>query len=116
MHELAVTRSIVDIVVRNAAAQEAKRVLQVHLIVGKVRNFEQVWVQRYFDRFSKGTIAEGARIAIDYVPIAFYCHACGETFTFELGHDQEVCCPACGSTDYEMVTGGELMIKEIEVA
>lgn len=116
MHELGVTRSIVDIVVRKGIEQRAHRIVAVRLIVGKVRNFEQVWVQRYFDRCAKGTIAEGASVQIEYVPITFYCEGCGATFELELGNNRRLSCPECGSGEYRMITGGELLIKEIEVA
>lgn len=116
MHELAVTRNIVDIVVRNAQAQGARRVVRVHLVVGKMRNFEREWVQRYFDRLARGTVAQGARLDIDYVPIVFYCNHCGATFQMELGTGNRLHCVECGSDDYNMVTGGELMIKEMEIA
>ena len=115
MHELAVTRNIVEVVVRNAAEQGARRVVRVRLIVGKMRNFEQKWVQNYFDRFAKDTIAEGAQLDIEYVPIVFYCNACGETFPLEPGIGLRMKCPGCGGDDYNMITGGELMIKEMEV-
>ena len=64
MHELGVTRSIVDVVLRNAQAQQAKQVLSVSLVIGEMRNLEEEWVQRYFDRCAKGTLAEGAKIKI----------------------------------------------------
>jgi hydrogenase nickel incorporation protein HypA/HybF len=115
MHELAVTRNIVDIVVRNATSGGARRVVRVHLVVGKMRNFEREWVQKYFDRFAKGTIAEGAQLEIDYVPIVFYCNGCGATFQMEFGTGQRLRCVECGSDDYNMITGGELLIKDMEV-
>lgn len=80
MHELGVTRSIVDVVLRNAQAQQAKRVLSVSLVIGEMRNLEEEWVQRYFDRCAKGALAEGAKIKIQKVPMAFYCNDCGSTF------------------------------------
>lgn len=116
MHELAVTRNIVDVVVRNATSQGASRVLRVKLIVGKMRNFEREWVQRYFDRCAKGTVAEGAQLDIEYVPIVFYCNSCGATFQLKMGTMQRMRCAECGSDDYNMITGGELLIKEMEVA
>ena len=115
MHELAVTRDIVEVVVRNAQAQGAKRIVRVKLIVGMMRNFEQKWVQNYFDRFAKGTIAEGAQLDIEYVPIVFYCNACGETFALEPEIGMRMKCPGCNGDDYNMITGGELTIKEMEV-
>ena len=95
MHELAVTRNIVDVVVRNAVGQGARRVVRVRLIVGKMRNFEREWVQNYFDRFARGTVAEGAQLQIDYVPIVFYCDACGTTFPLEPGIGMRMKCHAC---------------------
>lgn len=115
MHELAVTRNIADIVVQAAQEQDASRVLSVHLIVGKMRNFELEWVQRYFDECTRGTVAEGSRVLIDYVPITFYCHDCGATFQFPLGSGERMHCTECGSQRYNMITGGELLIKDIEV-
>lgn len=116
VHELAVTRDIVKVVERNARAQGASRVLRVRLVVGKMRNFEREWVQKYFDRFAKGTVAEGAQLEIDYVPIVFYCNACGATFQMKFGTLQRLVCTECGSDDYNMITGGELLIKEMEIA
>lgn len=112
---LGVTRSIVDVVLRNAQAQQAKQVLSVSLVIGEMRNLEEEWVQRYFDRCAKGTLAEGAKIKIQKVPMAFYCNNCGSTFQLAMGSDRHMCCPDCGSENYDMVTGGELLIKEIEI-
>ena len=100
MHELGVTKSIVEVVVRHAERQSANQVQ---------------WVQRYFDRCAEGTIAEGAHVSITKVPMAFYCSACGATFQLPMGSDQHMCCSECGSEDYDMITGGELLIQSIEV-
>lgn len=78
MHELGVTRSIVDVVLRNACAQQAKQVLSVSLVIGEMRNLEEEWVQRYFDRCAKGTLAEGAKIKIQKVPMAFTATTAGQ--------------------------------------
>lgn len=115
MHELGVTRSITDVVIRHAESQGAQKVLTVNLVIGKMRNLETEWVQRYFDRCSKGTIAQGAQIFIERVPIVFYCNSCGVTFQLEMGRDRHMCCPDCHSDDYDMITGGELLIKSIEI-
>lgn len=93
MHELGVTRSIVDVVLRNACSQQAKQVLSVSLVIGEMRNLEEEWVQRYFDRCAKGTLAEGAKIKIQKVPMAFYCNDCGSTFQLAMGSDRHMCCP-----------------------
>lgn len=115
MHELGVTRDIARIVVQWAQEGGAKRVVGVHLVVGRMRNLEEQWVQRYFTRCARGTIAEGAGIHIEYVPIAFYCRSCGETFTLDVHKDERMRCPCCQGNDFSMVCGGELLIKNIEI-
>lgn len=118
MHELGVVRSIYDIVMDNAKAQHAGKVVSVNLVIGKVRNLERYWVQKYFDQCADGSIAEGAMVNIDYVPITFYCRDCGETYArsaHEIAHGH-LQCPKCGASNAKMLTGGELLIKSIEVA
>lgn len=115
MHELGVTKSIVEVVLRHAEAQGATGVRAVNLVIGEMRNLDEEWVQRYFDRCAEGTIAQGAKVSITKVPIAFYCSACGATFQLPMGSDKHMCCTECGSEEYDMITGGELLIKSIEV-
>ena len=115
MHELGVVRSIVDIVVRNAEESGASRVASVALVIGKTRNLEQYWVQSYFDRCSKGTLAEGARVEIRYVPIEFECRQCGGRSGYQHGVCGPMRCEHCGSESLELVSGAELLIESIEV-
>ena len=115
MHELGVTKSIVEAVLRHAEAQRAKRVISVHLVIGQMRNLELEWVQRYFDKCARETIAEGAVVQIQSIPMAFYCNRCGATFQLPMGQDERMCCTSCSSEDSDMITGGELLIKSIEI-
>lgn len=115
MHELGVTRDIARIVVQRAQESGAHRVVAVDLVIGRMRNLEEQWVQRYFTRCAKGTIAEGARIHIEYVPIAFHCRSCGETFVLDVHKDERMHCPHCHGDDFSMICGGELLIKDIQV-
>lgn len=115
MHELGVTRDIARIVVKRATEGHAARVTAVQLVVGRMRNLEEEWVQRYFDRCARNTIAEGAKVSIEYVPIAFYCNDCKSTFTLDVHKDERMHCPECGGSNFDMVCGGELLIKSISV-
>jgi hydrogenase nickel incorporation protein HypA/HybF len=60
MHELAVTESILNVVLKNAEASQAKKVIAVGLRIGDMTELQDEWIQRYFDHLSKGTLAEGA--------------------------------------------------------
>lgn len=116
MHELGVTKTIAEAVLKHAEAHGARRVTAVNLIVGDMRNLEEVWVTRYFRRVAQGTIAEDAEVHITYVPIAFYCNECQATFTLDVHRNERMHCPECGGTDFSLVTGKELTIASIELA
>lgn len=115
MHELGVVRSIVDIVASSAQRAGARRVNSVSLVVGKTRNLERYWVQEYFDRCAKGTLAEGATVEIRYVPVVFECRKCGERFGYRHAHMGATHCERCGADSARLISGTELAIESIEV-
>ncbi len=56
MHELPITRAVLDIALEFAAKESATRVVSIDLRVGELRDLVEEWAQRYFDYVSKGTI------------------------------------------------------------
>jgi Zn finger protein HypA/HybF involved in hydrogenase expression len=68
MHELSITRSILETVLAHARAAGVQKVLRIHLVVGELNEFKGQWIQRYFDYLSRNTSAEGAGIAVEQDP------------------------------------------------
>lgn len=118
MHELAITKSIAEVVLAKQREVGASRVVRVWIEAGEMRNLEPSWVQRYFDHCTEGTSAEGAQIIMERIPIVFRCEACGSDFGFDLHehHDGRIVCPSCGCGEYDLVSGRELAITDMEVA
>jgi hydrogenase nickel incorporation protein HypA/HybF len=115
MHELPVTKSICDIVLRHAASNDATRVLSVTLEIGALSDLQREWLQRYFDHLSRGTVAEGARLDIDRVPAVFRCKGCQQSFEVLSLVDGGLACRQCQSENVILVSGGQYMVKRIEV-
>lgn len=115
MHELAVTKSILKLVLDHAAEHGATQVLSIELVIGEMRNLEQEWIQRYFDFISKGTAAEKAIIKVRKVPVDFLCSMCKRHFTADIKQERQILCPHCNSFDYDLVTGRELIVEKVEV-
>jgi hydrogenase nickel incorporation protein HypA/HybF len=115
MHELAVTKSILRLVLNTAQQKKAKRIQAIYLTVGEMRNLEQDWIQRYFDYISKDTIAEGAHIVVTKVPVVFGCRLCGKEFTANLHEDKKLLCSYCGGFEYSLLSGRELLVEKMEV-
>ncbi len=115
MHELGVTRSIVDVVLRNACDQQAKQVLSVSLVIGENAQLGRRMGAALFRPLRKRHPLPKAQNQDPEGTYGFYCNDCGSTFNLPMGSDRHMCCPDCGSENYDMVTGGELLIKEIEI-
>jgi hydrogenase nickel incorporation protein HypA/HybF len=112
MHELSVTQSILDIVLNQAMASQAKKVTRINLVIGEMSGVVSDCVQFYFDFLKKGNVAEEAILDFKLVPVELRCRDCQTTF-----HPKESAwiCPNCQSTSLEMVSGQESYIESIEV-
>ena len=115
MHELAVTRSILKIVLDHAEKNGALKVRQIYLKIGEMRNLEEEWIQRYFDQISKGTNAENAIIHVIKVPVVFTCKICKNEFAANLMEDKKILCSHCNSFEYDLLSGREFIIEKIEI-
>lgn len=115
MHELPVTKSICDIVLRHAAANGAAEVISVQLEIGALSDLQNEWVQRYFGHVSRGTVAEGAALEIRKVPAVFSCNRCDRRFAVDSLAAEGIACGPCGAEDVQLVSGREYLVKSIEV-
>jgi len=115
MHELPITESILNVVLKHAKMNGARRVVTVYLQVGKLSDLEDDWIQRYFNYLSKGTPAEGAKLKIERTPVRMKCHACSTSYEAEMAKKDDPVCPACGEKGGTLLSGREYIIKEMEV-
>lgn len=115
MHELPITERILKIVLKHAEKNHVRKVVAIHLEIGKLSDLEDDWIQRYFDYLSKGTVAEGAKLRIEKMPITIRCHACSTSYEAEARKMDDSACPACGEKEGTLLSGREYTVKEIEV-
>lgn len=112
MHEFAITQGILDVAVKGALDQEAKRIKVIHLSIGSMTDIVGDCVEFYFDELSKGTVAQGARLEIKRIEARARCGNCSLEFSpSELMFQ----CPECGQFGAEIITGKELEVASIEV-
>jgi hydrogenase nickel incorporation protein HypA/HybF len=112
MHELAITQSILEIAVRHAEAQQAKRITDLFIVMGQWSSTVDDSVQFYWDMISENTIAYGAKLHFKRVPVEIVCTDCGH---FYHPTTRELLCPKCGSTHIKVKTGEEFYLEAIEV-
>lgn len=111
MHEMAIAQSILDIVVQHAAQQTGK-VTRIKLQVGQMTQVVPEALQFGFQALAQGTVAEGALLEIDRIPVTIRCHSCQQTFQLE---QFRFICPECQASKVELLTGRELAVEYLEV-
>ena len=112
MHELAITKSMLDLVLEQAEKAEAKEVEKINLVIGEMCGVVDDCVQFYFNFLSQGTIAEGATLSFTMVPTMARCRVCDKPFELK---EFDWTCPYCQSDKIEIIAGKELFVESIEV-
>lgn len=109
MHELAIAESIVTIAERHAAGRP---VMRVELRIGHLRQVVPAALDFAFQLLTRGTVLDGAELAIEDVPARGRCRAC-RTETTMTGFP--LACSACGGLDLEVLAGEELQVDSLEL-
>ena len=112
MHELGITQSIVEIALRTAEGQQAKKIHSVTLEVGSLAGVVAEALQFCYEACSKESLLEGSRLIIEEVQAQARCRDCAVEYPLT---DMLDCCPACGSASGDLLCGEELRIKEMEI-
>jgi hydrogenase nickel incorporation protein HypA/HybF len=112
MHELAVTESLLEIAIRHAQAQNAHRITDLYLVIGKWSSIVDDSVQFYWDIISDGTIAKGATLHFQRVPVVLTCQDCGNEYQ---PASEEFACPHCVGTHAKVKSGDEFRLEAIDV-
>ena len=112
MHEFSIATSLLSIIDEEAVKFQGAQVKTVTLKVGTLSGIVPEALDFAFQVLSEGTVAEGARLMIERVPLRIECNACGTTST---PTDPFLICPHCGSGEVEIREGRELEIESMEI-
>ena len=109
MHELPLTKRVIDTASEHANGGKVKKIT---LVIGESSGLVGECIKLYFDLIAEGTPCGGAELEIESVKPKLRCKVCGELFerkpfSFE--------CP-CGQGEGEPTEiGREFFVKSIEV-
>ncbi|MCY4050947.1 MAG: hydrogenase maturation nickel metallochaperone HypA [Gammaproteobacteria bacterium] len=113
MHELALARSLVEMVDDYAADHNASHVKRVNLRLGKMSAMTRA-LAICFESVSRGTACEGAELSIEEISLTVFCSYCDKVnqpsgpYSFR--------CSDCGMPTPKVVTGREMQLVSIELA
>jgi hydrogenase nickel incorporation protein HypA/HybF len=113
MHELSLMEQTLAIALQHAEREGASHIHQLTMRVGVLSGVVPDALRFAFDVLARGTMAEGAQLAIESVPIVARCARCNQEFE---AADFFADCPRCGETATELRQGRELELASLEVS
>ncbi len=109
MHELALAEAVVAIAERHA---RGRRVTGVELEVGRLRQVVADALAFSFELAAQGTVAEGARLVVEEVPVRVACRACGAESEAER---PPLACARCAALDVQVRNGEQFQVVALEL-
>lgn len=112
MHELPITRSLLDLATRHAETAGGGRITDLYLEVGRLSGVIDRFVQFYWDIVTEGTPAEGALLHFEHVELQMECQGCGVVFNPD---GSTYACTACSSTEVQVINGDQFHLVSIDL-
>jgi hydrogenase nickel incorporation protein HypA/HybF len=110
MHELALARSLIEMVDDYAGSHQADRVARIHVRLGVLSVITRA-LHVSFTAACRGTRCEGAELFIEEIPLTVDCGFC-EAVKQPSGR-YNFRCPDCGRATPKVVTGREMQLVSI---
>ena len=112
MHELSIMQSALSLALDQARQAGASRVHAIRLRIGALSGVVPDALEFAFEALTPGTLAEGAKLAIEHVPARFWCATCTREFQSD---DMFAECPDCHSLSGELRAGREMEVASLEI-
>ena len=121
MHEFSVAKRLFDVALRAALENRAEKVPEIRLVIGRLSLVNPDQLAFWFRELSRGTVLEGARLAIELEEAEVACPSCGYRGPIGLEDKPEyhlalptLRCPRCGSK-VKVLRGRDCLIKSMKV-
>jgi len=115
MHEVGLMQRALDIALEEAVQHGAQHIHRITFRVGAESGVVPEVIEIAFAIATQATLAAGAQLAIDHVPLICFCHGCDQEFQ-PLDGDLLHTCPHCQRLGAEVRHGREFEIASIELS
>jgi len=112
MHEYAITKSMLDMVLAEAEKAHASRITEIKVAIGEMSTVVDESVMLYFEIMRQGTLAADAKLTFRKITARFQCSACNHEYNKpSLGID----CPLCGNLGIPTKEGREFYVESMDI-
>ncbi|MDB9313422.1 hydrogenase maturation nickel metallochaperone HypA [Spirulina sp. CS-785/01] len=112
MHEVSIMEQTLDIALAKAQEQNASQIKRLKMSIGAMSGVVPEALEFAFDVVTQDTMAEGATLEIEMIPVKCYCPSCQEEFN---PSDFFYECPQCKQIVYQTLAGREIELTELEL-
>ncbi|GAB4217156.1 MAG: hydrogenase maturation nickel metallochaperone HypA [Synechococcales cyanobacterium] len=112
MHEVGLMRDILDHALEVARQQGSPAIQTIRLRVGELAGVSPEELHFAFGVVTPGTVAEGSRLEVEWLPVICHCPTCDQDFQ---PSDASFECPTCHETSVWIRQGRELELSALEV-
>lgn len=112
MHELGIATRIMDIVTRVMEENRAERVGSVKVEVGLLSGVDRSSLEFCFHALARGTRAEGAQLVVEERQPVARCRKCASEYQVSM---DDFRCKACRSSEFDVLSGMDISVREVEV-
>jgi hydrogenase nickel incorporation protein HypA/HybF len=112
MHEIGLLQNVIGAALKNAVQHGAQRVERITMRIGADSGVDPEVITFAFPMVTRGTIAEGAELALEPVPTRCRCPQC--EIEFEPA-DELYVCPRCERPGAHAVAGREFWLAAIDI-
>jgi hydrogenase nickel insertion protein HypA len=114
MHESSIAISILNVAQSKCIAAGYNSIDSVRVRIGKAAGVLPEALLFAFDAAKIDSIAKHAKLEIESVPIGGVCNDCKKAFFAEEGSQYIYACPFCGSKSFDVTSGREMDIVDLE--
>ena len=112
MHELAICQALINQIESIAAERNASRAVSIVIGMGPLSGVEAQLLEHAYPVASAGSVAEGAELVIEKLPVRVRCSQCDKESD---ALPNTLLCKHCGDWRTTLVSGDELMLMSVEL-
>lgn len=112
MHEVSLAHNIVESIHEHVPKEKLSLVRKISMEIGVASGVVSESLMFAFDAIVEGTPLMNATLETKHVPFIVHCRECSRDSNNDAGY---LLCDFCDSTDVSILSGSELILKQIEL-
>jgi hydrogenase nickel incorporation protein HypA/HybF len=114
MHEASIAASLIEIIEGECKKAGYSEVESIRVKIGRASGVMPDALIFAFDAMKGDSVAKDATLNLEIIPVGGQCKDCSGSFTVE--EEFVIGCPLCGGASFQITTGREMDIIEMEVS